>query len=101
MTIEILKSQLASPDSGYQTPCFVYAADQIRKQYAHLKALLGTGLMMSIKANHCTDLLHLLRTDIDGFEVASEFELNLLALLKSDCGFINNPSMSAELMRKA
>ena len=101
MTMNTLKTQLAANAASYQTPCFVYSASQIRDNYAALKEALGTRLMMSIKANHCTDLLHLIRQDINGFEVASEFELNLLALLKSDWGFINNPSMSAELMRKA
>lgn len=101
MTVTTLETQLASDASVYQTPCFVYAASQIRDNYSRLKLALGTALMLSIKANHCTDLLHLIRTHIDGFEVASEFELTLLALLKSELGFINNPSMSPDLMRKA
>ena len=100
-TLNALKSQLTNDHEAYQTPCFVYSASDIRDNYCQLKAQLDTPLMMSIKANHCTDLLHLIRDQIDGFEVASEFELNLLALMKSDCGFINNPSMSPEVMRKA
>lgn len=100
-TLNALKAQLSNVPTSYKTPCFVYSASDIRDNYLQLKAQLGTRLMMSIKANHCTDLLHLIRDQIDGFEVASEFELNLLALMKSDCGYINNPSMSAELMRKA
>lgn len=99
--INTLKTQLLSKASTYQTPCYVYSTKAIRENYARIKALLGTSLMLSIKANHCTDLLHLIYQDMDGFEVASEFELNMLAMLKSNNGFINNPSMSPELMRKA
>lgn len=101
MTIQTLKNQLEKNTSAYQTPCYVYAADEIRHHYSTLKSALGTKLMMSIKANHCTDLLYLIGSEIDGFEVASEYELNMLALLKSEFGFINNPSMTTDTIRKA
>lgn len=101
MTINIIQSQLNTDATCYQTPCYVYAANEVRNNYLKLKEAVGTKLMMSIKANHCTDLLHLIGSEIDGFEVASELELNMLALLKSDFGFINNPSLTADIMRKA
>lgn len=87
--------------SDFKTPCYIYNAAAIRENYRSLKERLGTELMMSVKANHCTDLLHLLSSEIDGFEVASEYELNAFSMFKSEQGFINNPTMSPGLMKKA
>ncbi len=83
------------------TPCYVYSVSEVEKNYHDLKSALGTQLIYSLKANSNLDLLvrcgHVF---VDGIEMASIGELNLLANGKAT-RYINNPSADKAFIRAA
>lgn len=83
------------------TPAYIYSVEQVGKNYRDLKEALGTPLVVSIKANHCTELLARAAWNFDdGCEVASLGELRLRAGTKKKI-YINSPAYSRKLVEVA
>lgn len=59
------------------TPVFVYSADMIRRRVADLRAAMPDRLRIhyAMKANPYAPVLELMRTLVDGFDIASQGEL--------------------------
>ncbi|MCO1334746.1 PLP-dependent decarboxylase [Microbulbifer sp. OS29] len=97
----LLVSQLSQNRKKISTPCYVYSLQSVQNNYRDLKVQLGTGLIYSLKANSCLDLLvrcgHVFD---DGVEIASIGELNLLPKSESP-RYINNPSADKAFIRAA
>lgn len=85
-----------------ETPCYIFDPEILINNFKQLKQKLGTALILSVKANPCAELL--LRSShitTDGCEVASLQELNLVAGRASGVKYVNNLSMSINLLRAA
>lgn len=83
------------------TPAYIYSVEQVVENYNDLKAALGTPLIVSIKANHCAELLA--RTAFsfdDGCEFASLGELRLRAGTRNKV-YVNTPVYSKKLIEVA
>ncbi len=97
--LRIAEAMRADPQA-FRTPCYVYDPQQAAANYGDLRALLSTRLVISIKANHNTDVtLRSMRPDIDGYELASAGELSLMPRTAGAPIFLNNPAMDAAFMR--
>lgn len=85
-------------NNAVDSPCYLYDVNQVINNYESLKQVLGTSLIASVKANSCQDLI--LRTShlMDGFEVASIQELNLIAAVSKNF-FVNTPHAGEELIQ--
>ncbi len=84
-----------------ETPAYIYSVEQVGVNYRDLKALLGTPLIVSIKANHCAELLSRAASHFgDGYEVASLGELRLRAGTKQKI-YINTPAYSKKMVEVA
>ena len=84
------------------TPSYLFRPDKVLESHARLKAALGTGLVVSLKANPNLDLF--IRTGhafADGVEVASIKELDVVVGRLKGPKFVNNPSLDAEFIRAA
>ena len=83
------------------TPCYVYDPAQVIAAVQALRTRLGTGLVVSLKANPDPDLYtSCCHAFTDGVEVASLRELDVTAGSRV-ARFVNNPSMGADLVRAA
>jgi len=94
-------AQIKQQQGEIQTPAYIYSTEQVEDNYKSLKANLGTPLIVSIKANHCPELLS--RTACyfeDGYEVASLGELKLRAGTKQRI-FINTPAYDQKFIEVA
>jgi diaminopimelate decarboxylase len=81
------------------TPCYLYDPDCVREDYAELSRLLGTALIVSIKANSDPDLLAACVSDFtDGIELASRRELDIVRQHPVP-KFLTTPALTPELMR--
>jgi len=88
-------SELAKLD----TPCYVFDAATVQSDYEDLKRALGTSLIVSLKANPNTDLfVRCANTFVDGIELASIGELNVVVGRSPVPKFINTPAMDQPLM---
>jgi diaminopimelate decarboxylase len=69
----------ALADEAGETPLFVYDATMIRQRVGALRAAMpaGLGLHYAVKANPFPQLLDLMATLVDGFDIASSGELAL------------------------
>ncbi|WP_444930791.1 PLP-dependent decarboxylase [Microbulbifer sp. SSSA002] len=98
---DALIRQLGEKSKQLSTPCYIYSVKAVQDNYRDLKEALGTGLIYSLKANSCLDLIlrcgHIFA---DGIEIASIGELNLLPKGESP-RFINNPSADKSFIRAA
>ncbi|WP_404364292.1 hypothetical protein [Marinobacter sp.] len=101
MSIESVKTLLEKDPEMFQTPCFVYVPELVERNYQSLREAIGTDLIISVKANHCIDLLTLISSGKDGFEAASESELSILTMAKGHYSFVNSPGLTAAMVRKA
>ncbi len=82
------------------TPCYVFDAAAVESDYSDLKRALGTSLVVSLKANPNTDLfVRCAQTFVDGVELASQGELNVVVGRSQVPKFINTPAMDQTLMR--
>jgi len=85
-----------------ETPCYVFDPVVVARDHAALKETLGTGLVVSVKANPVLDLLarcgHLFT---DGIEIASLGELNLTVGRAAVPRFITTPAMTSNLVASA
>lgn len=88
--------------NNLETPCYIFNSDQLQNNYTRLKTVLGTQLVVSVKANPCPELFlrasHVMQ---DGYEVASLKELNLVVGKANGKKYVNNPSMGIALLRAA
>lgn len=83
------------------TPAYIYSMEQVCANYRDLKEALGTPLVVSIKANHCPELLS--RTAFgfeDGCEFASLGELRLRAGTRKKV-YINSPAYTRKMVEVA
>jgi diaminopimelate decarboxylase len=89
----------ATPRS-FDTPCFLYDPLRAADNYRELRSLLGTRLIVSVKANHNMDVnLRIIHPGIDGFELASSGELTMMPKTSGAPVFLNNPAMDTGFMR--
>jgi diaminopimelate decarboxylase len=79
------------------TPCYVYDAARAIQRYTALQAALGTGVLISVKANPNLELGYRLEHVRSGLEVASWKELNNWA--NSPNVFLNSPAVDRKLLR--
>lgn len=85
-----------------QTPCYVYDPTVVMARYAQLRERLGSALIVSLKANPNLDLLiRCGHAFVDGIELASQGELDLVAGRIHAPKYVNNPSMDESFMRAA
>lgn len=77
-------SSLVEQEGG--TPLFVYSADLIRQRMALLRAAMpqGLGIHYAVKANPYRPVLELMRSLVDGFDVASVGELEMAVAAGQD-----------------
>ena len=82
------------------TPCYVFDAAKVESDYSDLKRALGTPLLVSLKANPNTDLfVRCANTFVDGIELASQGELNVVVGRSPVPKFINTPALDQTLMK--
>jgi diaminopimelate decarboxylase len=82
------------------TPCYVFDPAAVASDYSDLKRALGTPLVVSLKANPTADLfVRCAHTFVDGIELASQGELNVVVGRSPIPKFINTPAMDQTLMR--
>ena len=98
---ETIVEFLAGGRSNVATPAYIYSVEQVGENHRDLKEALGTPLVVSIKANHCPELLA--RTVFnfdDGCEVASLGELRLRSGTRRKV-YINTPAYTKKLVEVA
>ncbi|TWR93335.1 PLP-dependent decarboxylase [Pseudomonas saxonica] len=85
-----------------KTPCYVLDPTVVMTRYADLRERLGTPLIVSLKANPNLDLLiRCGHAFVDGVELASQGELDIVAGRINTPKYVNNPSMDEDFMRAA
>lgn len=95
--IELLKSG----QGNVATPAYIYSVEQVGENYRDLRELLGTPLVVSIKANHCPELLSRAAFNFDdGCEVASLGELRLRSGTRRKI-YINTPAYTKKMVEVA
>jgi diaminopimelate decarboxylase len=88
--------------SKLETPCYVFDPARVIADYSKLKRELGTPLVVSLKANPNPDLfVRCAQTFVDGIELASMGELNVVVGRSPIPKFINTPAMDLPLMAAA
>jgi diaminopimelate decarboxylase len=95
--VDLVRSQHAD----ITTPAYIYAIEQVEDNYKKLKANLDTPVIISIKANHCPELLSRAACFFeDGYEVASLGELRLRAGTKQRI-LVNTPAYDEKFIEVA
>lgn len=98
--LDKIEQILRDDPNAFETPCYVYDVPTVTKDFTDLRELLGTGLVVSLKANSSLDLnLRFMHVASDAYEVASLTELTLLSRTRGARVFINNPAMDRNLIR--
>jgi diaminopimelate decarboxylase len=100
---EKLFTLLRSTESPVKTPCYIFDPDVAIANYHDLKSLIGTPLVVSMKACGCEELLNRFGNAIeDGIELASYGELRTASLYLGNCDkYFNNPSADTETLKAA
>jgi diaminopimelate decarboxylase len=92
---------LSAEHADITTPAYIYSAEQVGENYKQLKELLATPLVVSLKANHCPELLARVALYFDdGCEVASLGELRLRAGSRQKV-YINTPAYTTKMVEVA
>lgn len=92
---------LESGQGSVATPAYIYSVEQVGENYRDLRELLGTPLVVSIKANHCPELLSRAAFNFDdGCEVASLGELRLRSGTRRKI-YINTPAYTKKMVEVA
>ena len=92
---------LGSGQGNVATPGYIYSVEQVCENFKNLKEALGTPLVVSIKANHCPELLSRTAFNFeDGCEVASLGELRLRAGTRRKT-YINTPAYTKKMVEVA
>ncbi len=82
-----------------ETPCYVLNPQQAVSDFTRLKEALGTPLIVSLKANPNPDLFaRSSQSFVDGIELASLGELNVVVGRSRIPKFVASPSMDAQMM---
>ena len=85
-----------------ETPCYLLDPAAVAEDLRDLRAALGTGVVVSVKASPVLDLLVRCNAEfVDGIEIASLGELNLTVGRLSVPRFVNTPAMDATLIAAA
>jgi diaminopimelate decarboxylase len=95
--------ELLSGSQGvdFATPAYIYSVEQVGSNYRDLKEELGTPLVVSIKANHCPELLSRTAYNFeDGCEFASLGEVRLRAGTRKKI-YINSPAYTKKMVEVA
>src|ERR1035438_5539562 len=93
--------RLKGEQADITTPGYIYSAEQVGENYKDLKEALGTPLVVSLKANHCPELLARVASYFDdGCEIASLGELRLRAGSRQKV-YINTPAYTTKLVELA
>jgi diaminopimelate decarboxylase len=88
-------------EATISTPAYIYSAEQVGENFKELKEALGTPLVVSVKANHCSELLaRVTGYFTDGWEVASLGELRLRAGTRQKV-YINTPVYTSKMVEVA
>lgn len=83
-----------------QTPCYVFDPQVVLARHDALRRALGTGLLVSLKANPNPDLfLRSAQAFVDGIELASPGELELAVGRGRHDLYLNNPSLGDDFIR--
>ncbi len=101
-----IATNAALPDSSVlgplDTPCYLLDPGTVADDLRALRQLLGTPVVVSVKASPVLDLLVRCNQDFtDGIEIASMGELNLTIGRLSVPRFVNTPAMDAQLIAAA
>ena len=92
---------LGNGHGSVATPAYIYSVEQVGENYRDLKQALGTPLVVSIKANHCPELLSRAAFNFDdGCEVASLGELRLRSGTRRKI-YINTPAYTRRMVEVA
>jgi diaminopimelate decarboxylase len=82
-----------------ETPCYVFDPATVISTYSRLRALLGTPLVVSLKANPNIDLLvRCAHAFSDGIELASMGELDIVVGRTATQKFVNSPAIDMPLL---
>jgi diaminopimelate decarboxylase len=85
-----------------ETPCYIFDPAVVASTYSQLRALLGTPLVVSLKANPNIDLLvRCAHAFTDGIELASQGELDIVVGRTAAPKFVNSPALDAPLLEAA
>lgn len=88
--------------AALETPCYVYDPATVVSRYIALREALGTRLIVSLKANSDVDLfIRCAHAFIDGVELASLGELEVVVARLKTAKYVNNPAMSPAFLRAA
>ncbi len=98
---ETLIERLSGTQTDISTPAYIYSVEQVGENYKDLKEALGTPVVVSVKANHCPELLARVAAYFDdGCEVASLGELRLRAGSRQKV-YINTPAYTSKMVEVA
>lgn len=98
---DTITGMLEGGEGNVATPAYIYSVEQVGENYRDLKEALGTPLVVSIKANHCPELLSRAAFNFDdGCEVASLGELRLRSGTKRKI-YINTPAYTKKMVEVA
>jgi diaminopimelate decarboxylase len=88
--------------AGLETPCYFFDPASVAEDLRELRQLLGTPVVVSVKASPVLDLLVRCNPAFgDGIEIASLGELNLTIGRMSVPRFVNTPALDATLIAAA
>jgi len=92
---------LEHEQSNITTPAYIYSAEQVGENYKELKEALGTPLVVSVKANHCPELLARVAAYFtDGCEISTLGELRLRAGTRQKV-YVNTPAYTNKMVEMA
>lgn len=92
-------AELATQFRNLNTPCYIFYPQAVIDSYTELKRVLGTGLIVSFKANPNPELFRSVVHVFDAIELASVGELDIVVTQTSKPKFLNNPSLDAYAIR--
>lgn len=85
-----------------ETPCYLFRPDIVLEDLEALRAALGTGVVVSFKANPFIDLfVRCCHAFTDGVELASLGELNAVVGRSAVPKFVNTPALDKQLLMAA
>ncbi len=91
-----------TPGEGLETPCYVFDPEIAARNFQALRSAIGTPLIVSLKANPTLDLLvRCAHVFIDGVELASIGELNVVVGRLNVTRYVNTPAMDETLFAAA
>lgn len=95
----MISVDMAEKLKNTNTPCYIFNPEKVIENYSDLKQALGTGLIVSFKANPSPDLFRRVVHVFDAIELASIGELDAVVMRTNTPKFINNPSLDGYSIR--